>query len=266
MFAAERRQLILQLVQASGAVSLRDLAAAAGSSEVTIRRDVRALEDQGLLDRRHGGAVRVGGLAHEATYLQKRVVAAAEKAAIARLAASMVQAGDAVVIGAGTTTLELSRRLARMADLTVVTNSILVAETLAAAPVEVVLTGGILRGATFALVGSATEQSLSGLRVQRAFLSGNGLSPGHGLSTPNMMVASVDRAIVRAAQEVVVVVDHTKLGVDTMFQTIPPGEITHLVTDDRADPAVLDQFAAMGVQVRVAAVPAQPGRSSPGGG
>lgn len=254
MFAAERRQLILQLVQANGAVSLRDLASAAGSSEVTIRRDVRALEDEGLLDRRHGGAVRTGGLAHEASYSQKRVVAAAEKAAIAELAATLVGEGDAIVVGAGTTTLELSRRLVRLSDLTVVTTSILIAQTLASAPAEVVLTGGILRGATYALVGSATEQSLAGLRVQRAFISGNGLSPGHGLSTPNMMVASVDRAIVAAAQEVVLLVDHTKLGVDTMFQTVPPAAITHLITDDRADPELLEQFAAMGVSIRIAPV------------
>lgn len=258
MFAPERRQLILDLVHAKGVVSLRDLAAAVGSSEVTIRRDVRALQDDGLIDRRHGGAVRTGGMTHEATYSQKRVVAAAEKSAIAALAATMVSEGDAIVVGAGTTTLELSRRLVRTADLTVVTTSIMVAQALASAPAEVVLTGGILRGATFALVGSAAEQSLAGLRVARAFISGNGLSADRGLSTPNMMVASVDRAIVAAAQDVVLLVDHTKLGVDTMFQTVPPDAITHLVTDDRADPELLERFSTMGVDVRVAAVDAAP--------
>lgn len=254
MFAPERRQLILDLVRAKGVVSLRDLATAVGSSEVTIRRDVRALRDEGLIDRRHGGAVRTGGMTHEATYSQKRVVAAAEKSAIAALAAMMVSEGDAIVVGAGTTTLELSRRLVTTVDLTVVTTSIMVAQALASAPAEVLLTGGILRGATFALVGSAAEQSLAGLRVARAFISGNGLSTDRGLSTPDMMVASVDRAIVAAAQDVVLLVDHTKLGVDTMFQTVPPGAITHLVTDDRADPELLERFTAMGVDVRVAAV------------
>lgn len=258
MFAPERRQLILDLVHANGVMSLRDLAAAVGSSEVTIRRDVRALWDDGLIDRRHGGAIRTGGMTHEATYSQKRVVAAAEKSAIAAVAATMVNEGDAIVVGAGTTTLELSRQLVRTTDLTVVTTSILVAQALASAPAEVVLTGGILRGATFALVGSAAEQSLAGLRVARAFISGNGLSADRGLSTPNMMVASVDRAIVAAAQDVVLLVDHTKLGVDTMFQTVPPGAITHLVTDDRADPELLERFTAMGVDVRVAAVDAVP--------
>jgi len=258
MFAPERRQLILDLVHAKGVVSLRDLAVAVGSSEVTIRRDVRALRDDGLIDRRHGGAVRTGGMTHEASYSQKRVVAAAEKSAIAALAATMVSEGDAIVVGAGTTTLELSRRLVRTVDLTVVTTSIMVAQALASAPAEVVLTGGILRGATFALVGSAAEQSLAGLRVARAFISGNGLSADRGLSTPNMMVASVDRAIVAAAQEVVLLVDHTKLGVDTMFQTVPLGAITHLVTDDRADTELLERFTAMGVDVRVAAVDTTP--------
>ncbi len=255
MFAAERRHLILELVRANGAVALRDLAAAVDSSEVTVRRDLRALEEQGLLDRRRGGAAAPGALSHEPTYSEKSQTASREKVAIAELAASLVRHGDSVVLGAGTTTQELARRLASIDDLTVVTNSVLVGEALARSNrTEVVMTGGSLRGSTFALVGSATEQSLAGLRVRRAFLSGNGLTPGWGLSTPNMLSASVDKAIAHAADEVVVLADHTKLGIDTMFQTVPPRQITHLVTDAGAERAILDQFRSLGINVHVAEV------------
>lgn len=124
-------------------------------------------------------------------------------------------------------------RLARIPGLTVVTNSLLVAQALAHANrVEVVMTGGTLRGSNYALVGSGAEQSLQGLRVSRAFLSGSGLTAERGLSTSNMLSASVDRALVQAAAEVVVLADHTKLGTDTMFQTVPTDVITRLVTDD----------------------------------
>jgi DeoR/GlpR family transcriptional regulator of sugar metabolism len=254
------------MVRANGAVSLRELARVVQTSEVTVRRDVRALEAEGLLDRRHGGAVLPGGFTRESGFPQKSHLAAAEKTAIADLAAGLVEEGEAVVVGAGTTTQELARRLARVPGLTVVTNSLLVAQALAHANrVEVVMTGGTLRGSNYALVGSGAEQSLQGLRVTRAFISGNGLTGERGLSTSNMLSASVDRALVQAASEVIVLADHNKLGTDTMFQTVPPDLMTRLVTSEpgphegRAS-AELRALADQGVQISVA----DPGRSGEG--
>ncbi|MBV9023581.1 MAG: DeoR/GlpR transcriptional regulator [Streptomycetaceae bacterium] len=265
MFAAERRQLILEMVRANGAVSLRELARVVQTSEVTVRRDVRALEAEGLLDRRHGGAVLPGGFTRESGFPQKSLSASVEKTAIADLAAGLVEEGEAIVIGAGTTTQELARRLARIPGLTVVTNSLLVAQALAHANrVEVVMTGGTLRGSNYALVGSGAEQSLQGLRVSRAFLSGSGLTAERGLSTSNMLSASVDRALMQAASEIVVLADHSKLGIDTMFQTVPSEVITHLVTneppmgDDRAS-AELQALADYGVRITVASLTAMGG-------
>ncbi|MFC8591623.1 DeoR/GlpR family DNA-binding transcription regulator [Streptomyces atroolivaceus] len=258
MFAAERRQLILEMVRANGAVSLRELARVVQTSEVTVRRDVRALEAEGLLDRRHGGAVLPGGFTRESGFPQKSHLSTAEKTAIADLAAGLVGEGEAIVVGAGTTTQELARRLARVPGLTVVTNSLLVAQALAHANrVEVVMTGGTLRGSNYALVGSGAEQSLQGLRVSRAFLSGSGLTAERGLSTSNMLSASVDRALVQAAAEVVVLADHTKLGSDTMFQTVPTELITRLVTDeppghDERAATELQALADQGVEITVA--------------
>ncbi|MEU3517269.1 DeoR/GlpR family DNA-binding transcription regulator [Streptomyces sp. NPDC006654] len=257
--------MILEMVRANGAVSLRELARVVQTSEVTVRRDVRALEAEGLLDRRHGGAVLPGGFTRESGFPQKSHLATAEKTAIADLAAGLVEEGEAIVVGAGTTTQELARRLARVPGLTVVTNSLLVAQALAHANrVEVVMTGGTLRGSNYALVGSGAEQSLQGLRVSRAFISGSGLTAERGLSTSNMLSASVDRALVQAAAEVVVLADHTKLGTDTMFQTVPTDLITRLVTDeppahdDRAA-TELQALADQGVQIAVAGAAGNPG-------
>jgi DeoR/GlpR family transcriptional regulator of sugar metabolism len=289
VFADERRQKILELVRANGAVALRELARVVGSSEVTVRRDLRLLESQGLLDRRHGGAVTAGGLApgglaagglasgelaagglasnggpapqglapgglsHEASYSEKSVVASQEKMAIGALAAGLVSEGDAICVGAGTTTQAFARHLTGFRELTVVTNSVLVAQELARARgVEVVMTGGTLRGSIYALVGSAAEQGLAGMRVQRVFMSGNGLTPERGLSTPNLVVAGVDRALAQAAEEVVVLADHTKIGLETMAQTVPVEGIDHLVTSDQCPSAAVAQFRAGGVQVHVA--------------
>ncbi len=254
MFADERRHVILDHVRANGAVTLRELARVVGTSEVTVRRDLRLLESQGLLGRRHGGAVANGALTHEPTYSEKSNLAAGEKAAIAELAATLVSDGEAVAIGAGTTTQALARRLTRYTDLTVMTNSLLVAQVLARSPVvDVVMTGGTLRGSIFALVGSGAEHTLAGMRAAKVFLSGNGLTASRGLSTPNLAVAGVDRALVAAAEEVVVLADHTKIGVETMVQTVPAGDITHLVTDDQAPADELDELRRLGVTVHVAA-------------
>jgi DeoR/GlpR family transcriptional regulator of sugar metabolism len=253
VFAAERRQVILELVRSNGAVSLRELARIVKTSEVTVRRDLRQLEAEGMLARRHGGAVANDRTAYEPSYTEKAGVASDEKTAIADLAAELVAPGDAVVIGAGTTTLALAKRLARIAELTVVTNSLLVTQAFARAPgIEVLVTGGLLRGSILALVGTAAENSVSTLCVRRAFLSGNGLTANRGLSTPNAAVAGIDRALAATAKEVVVLVDHTKVGVDTMYQTVPMDGISHVVTDAGASPDEIAACRTAGADVLIA--------------
>ncbi|MFE2407071.1 DeoR/GlpR family DNA-binding transcription regulator [Kitasatospora sp. NPDC059408] len=257
MFAAERRQLIMEMVRANGAVSLRELARVVQTSEVTVRRDVRALEADGHLDRRHGGAVLPGGFSREPGYPQKTLLSPVEKSAIADLAATLVKDGDTIMVGAGTTTQELARRLARVPGLTVVTNSLLVAQALVHANrVEVVMTGGTLCGGT-TLVGNDAEQVLHEMRATKAFLSGGGLTAERGLSTANMLCASVDRAMVESATEVIVLADHTKIGAHSMFPTVPTDTITRLVTDENAathevSAHELNALADYGVQVDLA--------------
>ncbi|ASU59243.1 MULTISPECIES: DeoR/GlpR family DNA-binding transcription regulator [Nocardiopsis] len=260
-FAAERRERILELVRANGTMSLRDIAVRVRASEVTIRRDVRALETEGLVDRRRGGVALPGRIGHEQSYSGKSGQCAAEKAAIATAAARLVRPGDAVTIGPGSTAEAFARALLTRTDLTVVTNSLRVADVLAgAAGVEVVVTGGTLHGPIRALVGAAAEESLAGLRVNRAFLSGNGVSADRGLSTPNPAVASVDRALAACAEETIVLADHTKIGADTMVPTVAPEEIAHLVTDSSADPEVLMTLEETGALVHVAVVAQERGQ------
>ncbi|MFJ5066517.1 DeoR/GlpR family DNA-binding transcription regulator [Kitasatospora sp. NPDC088556] len=257
MFAAERRQLIIEMVRANGAVSLRELARVVQTSEVTVRRDVRALEAEGLLDRRHGGAVLPGGFSREPNYSQKNLLSPLEKGAIADLAAGLVQEGDTIMVGAGTTALEFARRLIRIPDVTVVTNSLSIGLALTHANrVEVVMTGGTLSTGN-ALVGTETQQVLQELRASKAFLSGGGLTAERGLSTANMLCASVDRVMVESVTEVIVLADHTKIGAQSMFQTVPTARITRLVTDQRAtvDDQAASSLAALvecGVQVDLA--------------
>jgi DeoR/GlpR family transcriptional regulator of sugar metabolism len=252
VFAPERRQRILELLRVDGAASLRQIAEHVDTSEVTVRRDLKVLEAQGLLARRHGGAVLPAGEAAESTYAEKAHVAAAEKAAIARHARDLVDDGDAIAVGSGTTCQALARRLSHARDLTVVTNSVLVATALVKATgVEVLLSGGSLRGPSAALVGSAAERGLAGLRTRRVFLSGDGFTAERGLSTYNLAVAGVDRALAATGGEVVVLADHTKVGVDSTCLAVPTAGVQRLLTDAAADRAEVRRLRDAGVDVTV---------------
>jgi DeoR/GlpR family transcriptional regulator of sugar metabolism len=260
MLAAERRRRIVEAVRSHGTVAVAELALALDASEMTVRRDLRLMARDGLLVRTHGGAVLHGNLAHEPSYSEKAAQAAVEKAAIANLAARMVRPGDSILLGPGTTTLALARLLVDFPELTVVTNSLLVAQALMpAAHVEVILTGGTLRRSIHALVGSAAEDSLRALRASQAFISGNGLTAERGLSTPSPVVAAVDRALAAASQQRVVLADNTKLGRETMCQTVPLDHMDVLITDSGADPVVVAAIRQAGVEVEIASAPAPAG-------
>jgi DeoR/GlpR family transcriptional regulator of sugar metabolism len=255
MLAAERRRRIAESLRSRGVVSVTEMAETLGTSEITLRRDLRVMAEEGLLVRTHGGAVVSAGLAHEPTYSEKANQAAAEKAAIARLAVGMIRPGDSILLGPGTTTLALAHLLVDFPELTVVTNSLLVAQALMpAGRVEVILTGGTLRRAIHALVGPATEESTRTLRASQAFISGNGLTTERGLSTPSPVVAAADRALAAAAQQIVVLADHTKVGHETMCQTVPLERISTLITDAGADPEQLAAIREAGITVLVAEV------------
>jgi DeoR/GlpR family transcriptional regulator of sugar metabolism len=208
---------------------------------------------EGQLIRAHGGAVLPVAIGHEPSYSEKARQAGAEKASIAQIAVEMVMPGDSILLGPGTTTQALARLLGDIPELTVVTNSLLVAQALMGSNrVEVVMTGGALRRSIHALVGPAAEESVRSLRASKAFISGNGFTPERGLSTPSPLVAATDRAFASAAQQVVVLADHTKIGVDTMCQTVPTSRVHTLITDREADPTLLGAIRGAGVNVRVA--------------
>jgi DeoR/GlpR family transcriptional regulator of sugar metabolism len=256
MLIAERRRRILEHLQAQGYASFRDLAGVLGTSESTVRRDLRAMADDGLLRATRGG---VGPLhvAPDGGGGTRPDPVTTERAAIAALAAGLVEPGSAVLLGPGRTTPDMAGHLAGRGPLTVVTNSLPVTTALQDADrVDLVMVGGTLRRSIQAFVGPITEQSLQGLRGAQVFVSGEGVTVDRGLTTPNVFAAATDIALVAAARQTVVLADHTKLGRDTMCQTVPVDRIDILVTDDKADPAMISALREAGVDVRVAVGPA----------
>jgi DeoR/GlpR family transcriptional regulator of sugar metabolism len=240
MLATQRQDRILEEIQRHGAVRVSDLVDLLGVSDMTVRRDLDVLAKRGLLDKVHGGASAVGSpAAEEPGFQAKSMRELAEKEAIAERAASLVRPGTAIGLSAGTTTWVLARRLSSIADLTVVTNSVRVADVLhqsgqqAGQPQHsVVLTGGI-RTPSDALVGPLAVNALSTLHLDLVFMGAHGMDERSGFTTPNLMEAETNRAFVRAARRLVVVADHTKWGVIGLSAFATAEEADVLVTDAR---------------------------------
>jgi DeoR/GlpR family transcriptional regulator of sugar metabolism len=250
---AERRDRILDHLRTSGSVMVGDLAADLVMSEMTIRRDLKALESEGLVRRIHGGALLVPSRAYEPTFREKSRQFIDEKRRIGAAAAALVESGDTIILGPGTTTMEVARHLKGLRNLTVVTSAVNIAAELAPNPeIDVVVTGGHMRGTTYALVGSLAEETLRGLHVNKLFLGGNGLTVAHGLTTPDLSVATTDRALLRAAERVIITVDHSKIGRTTLCQTAPIKSIHVLVTDRGIPGEHLQAFERAGIEVLVA--------------
>ncbi|WP_328842547.1 DeoR/GlpR family DNA-binding transcription regulator [Nakamurella leprariae] len=236
MLAAMRRAKILEEVRRTGGAKVADLTAMLGVSDMTVRRDLELLDRKGLLAKVHGGATAVetaGAIELSFEITSQREVP--EKEAIAARAATLIRPGMAIAITAGSTTWTLARHLADIPDLTVVTNSLKVAEVLHAQQrpdLTVVLTGG-LRTPSDGLVGPIAVQAIRSLHVDMVFMGVHGLDERAGLTTPNLMEAETNRALVDSARQLVVVADHTKWGVVALAHIAPLSAIDTLLTDDR---------------------------------
>ncbi|MFI6177023.1 DeoR/GlpR family DNA-binding transcription regulator [Nonomuraea sp. NPDC051191] len=213
MLAPQRQQAILDLVRQNGGVRVVDLVRTFGVSDITIRRDLELLAERGLLAKVHGGATTIGST-NEPGFAAKSVQQEEEKQAIAGHAAALVRPGTAVALSAGTTTWTLAHHLGQVPGLTVVTNSVRIADVFqhAGRPDQtVVLTGGV-RTPSDALVGPVAVAAIRQLNVDLLFLGVHGMTARAGFTTPNMMESETDRALVEAASRLVVLADHTKWG------------------------------------------------------
>jgi len=245
MLAQQRQSAILDLIRREGGVKVSQLVHRFGVSDMTIRRDLEALADRGLVDKVHGGATIAGpGSTEEPGFDAKSERQLAEKRAIAAHAATLVEPGTAVALSAGTTTAHLAALLAEVPGLTVVTNSIPVADVLYRAgrtDQTVILTGGV-RTPSDALAGPVAEAAVSSLNVDMLFLGVHGMSARTGFTTPNLMEAGTNRLLVNAARRLVVLADHTKWETIGIATICPLQDADILITDKGLPPEAQEQL------------------------
>jgi DeoR/GlpR family transcriptional regulator of sugar metabolism len=243
MLAAERHAVILDRLARQSGVRVGELALALGVSEMTVRRDIDTLEERGLLVRVHGGAVRPGSLSSvEPGFDVNRTRSGEAKRMIAAAAVSLLAPGMTVSITGGTTTFALAPLLMRVPGLTVITNSLPLADELhrlqATTPHEgaaqVLLSGGQLTPSK-ALVGPLATGTISSLRAEMCFMGAHGVDATAGITTPNLAEAETNRAFVRSCGALVVLADATKLGVVSLARIAPLDAAATLVTDQEPD-------------------------------
>ncbi len=232
--ARQRHDLILAELRRTGSVRVADLASRLGVSDMTVRRDLDILDETGVLTKVHGGATMRGQhSADEPGFEAKSLRNTAEKLAIATGAGTTVGRGDAVGITAGTTTWQLAYQLVDVPELTVVTNSVRIADVFHHAPRAdrtVVLTGGI-RTPSDALVGPLATAALRSMHLDVVFMGVHGMSERAGFTTPNLTEAETNRAFVATSRRLVVLADHTKWNVEGLSTIAALGDADTVVTD-----------------------------------
>ncbi|MFE2093339.1 DeoR/GlpR family DNA-binding transcription regulator [Streptomyces sp. NPDC059460] len=243
LLAEQRRALILDEVRRRGGVRVNELTRKLSVSDMTVRRDLDALARQGVIEKVHGGAVPVvEASTHEPGFEAKSTLELTAKEDIARAAAAMAVPGSAIALSGGTTTYALAQHLLDVPELTVVTNSVRVADVFHAAQrstatggpragaATVVLTGGV-RTPSDSLVGPVADQAIGSLHFDVLFLGVHGISVEAGLSTPNLAEAETNRRFVQSARRVVVVADHTKWGTVGLSSFATLEQVDTFITD-----------------------------------
>jgi DeoR family transcriptional regulator, fructose operon transcriptional repressor len=226
----ERRRRVLDLVSQRGFIALADLARTIRVSESTLRRDLDFWHQQGSLRRTHGGAIYTGDASALPELDERAAHQLAEKQAIARIAAGRIQDGDTVLLDGGSTTLEVARLLVGR-PIQIVTNSLPIAQLFASRrEADLVMLGGYVYPKTGVALGPFTIHMMAELHVHQTILSVGGLT-ARGLFNSNLLLVETERQMMRCADEVVVVADHTKFGRPALAFLCPWNDIDTLIMD-----------------------------------
>jgi DeoR family transcriptional regulator, aga operon transcriptional repressor len=248
MLIDERRQHILELIQKQGRVLVGELSQGLKISQITIRKDLDYLQSKGLIQRSHGGALRIQSSALvDPTLQEKQKHNYPEKERIAAAATKMVEEGQCLILDSGTTTTAIAQGLKRFRQLTIITNAVNIAAELAGTDFEVILVGGTLRKNSFSLVGPLAEDNLEEMHADILFLGVDGFDLEVGITTPNFLESRVNRAMVKAARQVVAVCDSSKFSRRSLSRIVAPGAIHHVITDRNLPQETADALRGQGI-------------------
>lgn len=248
----ERQQELTRLLERAGRLSIAQICEQFNVSEATARRDLGALSEKGFIRRVHGGAVLVRQAAPEEPILRRSHEQEDEKERIGRVTASLIQDGETVFLGSGTTVLQVAENLVTQ-TITVITNSLPVINLMSEKEnISLIALGGMLRDSELSFIGHITEQALSEVRADKVIIGIRAISLEQGLTNDYLPETLTDRAILKVGHETIIVADHTKCGVISTAFLAPLTVIHTLVTDDQTDTKFIKALQRQGVEVIVA--------------
>jgi DeoR family transcriptional regulator of aga operon/DeoR family fructose operon transcriptional repressor len=250
--AKTRRRRIVEALDHEGNVQVEDLADRFGVSQVTIRKDLAELEEQGLLQRTYGGAVYSHRSRFNFSFFEKLKLHSKKKEWIAEAALSYIHEGDTLFLDSGSTTLALAQALpGRFHSLYIITSSVPAALELSKAAYEILLVGGQVRNHSLALIGPVAVKTIAQYHADRAFLGTSGISLTHGHSTPNPFDGEVKQAMIRSADESYVLTDSSKFGHACLTSFAKLEEVDTILTDAGIPSEFHEVFSNRGIGLRI---------------
>lgn len=252
MNISERHERILNKLKESGKVTVQKLSSELSVSEVTIRKDLRALEDKNLLFRTHGGATRSNPYTSDRHVEVKVKIKAEEKEAIAREAVKLIGENDSIILASGTTILALAQIIQPNRRLNIITSAINVSLELSGKEyVEISQLGGQLRSSSNSVVGPYAEQFLNDITCGVLFLGADGIDLDFGLTTTNLMEASLNQKFIDVAQYTVILADSSKFGKRGFSRICTLDEVQHIITDEGISDEIVQKLEERGVRVTI---------------
>lgn len=253
MLPHQRREKILELIREDGHAKVLDLSRLFKVTEVTIRQDLERLEKEGFIKREHGGAVLTNmdtGVKNITLQNQKNMP---EKVAIAQKAVSFIENGDTIILDSGSTTTEIAKQLIDFQNITVITNALNIALILGAHPnINLVVTGGEFKAPTLSLTGQKAADFFYNLNVDKLFLATAGITLKSGLTYPSISDICVKRAMIESANEVYLVADSSKIGINSFASLGALSLINLLITDSNISKENQDMLKANDIAYTIA--------------
>ena len=253
MLTEERRGAIVKLLHQNGRVRVKELSQRFQTSDVTIRTDLKELQQRGLLFKSHGGAVLPNLVAGEPTVYEKSIERADEKARIGVAAAERVKDGETIILDSGSTTHEIAKRIKHIKDLTVITNGANIATELAGnRNIQIILLGGVFRHGSLSVIGHFAEEMLEQLTADKLFIAADGITLEYGISTPKFEESRINQAMVAIAREKYLVADSSKFGKSSLSRIVSLWEMDCVISDDGLPTEYVDEIRAHGLELFLA--------------
>jgi len=249
---AKRHQYIIAKLKEQGFVNVNELSDQLNVSMVTIRKDLRLLEERNLLHRTHGSASLTDPLISDRNIHEKEKIRVEQKQRIAKAAMQYVKPNDSIIIGSGSTLLEFARNALLIKPLTVITASLNVAQVVNTnSEIEVHQLGGVIRKSSNSAIGPFAERMMEGLSCHTLFLGIDGIDPEYGLTTTNALEASLNQCMIKSAQKVVVLADSTKFGKRGFGKICDLSYVDTIITDNEAPLQIVKKIQVLGVEVKL---------------